>query len=122
MRELAIVSTLLGAIVGLSFLGTLPWEDVMRWGWWMVGAGMALGVPMGFLYHVALRRALKARDVLPARWWWSPIRLNASLTEDERRWVLPWMWAGGVGFVFVTLGLAVVVLGILSAWSSLAEG
>ena len=101
MREILLVLAILGGLVGLALLSQVPWETALRLGWWVTGAGMALGVPTGVVYHVQLYRKLAHRDALPDDWIWRPIRCNDLLAERERGAVLPWFFAGGVGFVIV---------------------
>ena len=73
-----------------------------------LGVGFALGVPTGFWYHVALGRALRPRDQLPARWWLRPTALHGYLLPAERVGVLRWFYAGGIGFVLTAIGCIVL--------------
>ena len=116
MREIALAAFILGSLVGLAFLSSIPWEPALAVSWWITGIGMALGVPTGVLYHVQLYRKLTARNVLPDDWIWRPIRCNALLTDVERVSVMPWFIAGGLGFVIVVLGIIAIAVSLASAW------
>lgn len=76
-------------------------------------AGMLLGLPTGFWYHVRLQACLRRRGELPERWWLRPVALHARLRSEEREQVLPWFYLGGAGFVAVMLGCALVLVGVL---------
>lgn len=106
-----------GAVLAIAALGLLgPLVPVT---WWLVGGaactafGLALGVPTGLWYHVRLRACLRARGELPPRWWVHPVSLHGRLRAHERRGVLGWFVAGGVGFALAMLGCGLVVLGIV---------
>ena len=53
---------------------------------------------------------------MPWRWWVHPVALHSDLRREERERVLPWFFAGGVGFVFVVIGCVVVVAGVGLQW------
>jgi hypothetical protein len=76
------------------------------------GAGLVVGVPTGFWYHVRLRACLSGREELPARWWVRPVALHSRLQDDERSGVLRWFYVGGLGFLMTVLGCALVVVGV----------
>lgn len=119
MREVFLALAIVGGLLSLGLLTTLPWDSAMSLGWWTVGAGMALGVPTGAIYHVALYRTLQPRAALPQGWIWRPLELNACLDPDERWRVMPWCYAGGLGFVLVMLGMLVLMVSLASAWADL---
>ena len=116
MTEAAIV---LGLIVMLIVVGTLvvalPWTTIVFAGAGLIAVGFALGVPTGFYYHVALYKRLAPRGVLPARWYWSPVRYHPLLRDEERVPVLRWFYLGAAGFVLIVLGGAVMALGLMFA-------
>ncbi len=115
------IETLLviGTVLGLTVAGLLgafvPVDMLLYAGGVLTGAGLVIGVPAGFWYHVALYRTLRPRGPVPARWWLHPVPLHAQLLEDERRGVLRWFVAGGLGFCVVVIGFGVTVLGLLAA-------
>ena len=115
MRELALSLLIVVLLFGLALLSWLPWESTLDWGWWTTAAGMILGVPTGVVYHIQLYRALSRRAALPEGWIWRPIQLNAVLTSDERRWVMPWCVVGGFGFLLVAVGLVMIITAIVVA-------
>ena len=108
MRELALVVGIMLGLLGLGALAQLPFELGLHWGLRLTALGLALGVPTGLVYHVALARALSRRGVLPARWYWHPLALHPRLLPGERPRVLLWCGLGAAGFAVTALGLAVL--------------
>lgn len=104
------IETLLVVSIVSILSGTLmlPLEWVLDAAGALLIAGLALGVPTGLWYHVALRRALLRRSPLPARWWLNPPSLHPLLLPDERPGVLRWFYLGGAGFGLTALGCAVL--------------
>jgi hypothetical protein len=76
-------------------------------------AGLALGVPTGFWYHVVLYRAVSAKMSVPRRWWLAPAALHRHLTPAEARRVNPWNRVGGIGFGLCLLGGLGAIAGLL---------
>jgi hypothetical protein len=79
-------------------------------GFWVAVAGLALGVPTGAVYHVALRGALLDADRLPPRWWLHPTALHDDLPDARRTAVLAWCYAGAAGFLVTIAGCALVAI------------
>ena len=95
----------------------VPAEWVVQAGWVCTAAGLLLGVPTGFWYHVKLRACLRRTGELPAGWWLRPVAHHGRLDPEEQPGVLVWFLAGGVGFVLTVLGCAGVAAGVLlQAW------
>lgn len=107
--ELLIVLTL---VVGLVAATIVAWTSLLTAGALAIGAGLLFGVPMGFWYHVVLAKALFAAKAHTPRWWLRPVALHERLDEAGRRRVMPWFYAGAVGFVVTVVGLALFALGI----------
>ncbi len=105
MIETGIVLTVVALLSGVA-LAPMPW--VLNSAAALLAFGFALGVPTGFWYHVALGRALRMHEELPAGWWLRPTSLHGKLQPQDRPQVLRWFYAGGVGFVFTALGCVVL--------------
>ena len=105
MVESAIVVLVVGLLASIALA---PMPVVLGGAAALLAFGFALGVPTGLWYHVALGRALRSREPLPPRWWLRPTALHEKLQPDERRSVLRWFYAGGIGFVFTALGCVVL--------------
>jgi hypothetical protein len=116
MLETLLVLALVFVLAGFGWVVVLfGWEAIAIGGVACAAFGLLVGVPSGFYYHVRLYRALAGRGVLPARWWWSPVRYHRHLRDEERRGVLAWFYLGGAGFLLILLGFVLGFLGLLLA-------
>lgn len=114
MFELLVVLGVVAGLAGGTALITLTsWQILFGTGMILTAAGMLLGVPTGFWYHVRLHRALSPRGVLPKRWWMNPTSFHRELTEAEKPPVMRWFWWGAVGFMMAMTGCALVMAGAL---------
>ncbi|HVP31832.1 MAG TPA: hypothetical protein VMW35_22010 [Myxococcota bacterium] len=114
--EILLMLAVVAVLGAWALLGsTLPVATVLFGGIWLVVAGLALGVPTGAIYHVALWRSLGRAKLLPARWWLHPTSLHDRIPEPDRLHVLAWCYLGAAGFLLTLLGCAVVAIG---AWRS----
>lgn len=77
--------------------------------------GLLVGLSSGLWYHVLLYRALAPRLRMPRRWWLSPARLHAQLTDAERLHIRPWYQVGGLGFALCVAGGVVAIAASLLA-------
>ena len=84
---------------------TLAWCGVAS-----IVAGMALGLPAGVGYHVAMHRGLAASGIRAPKWWWSPVRYHAQLDVRSRDAVMPWFVAGVLGASLAFAGCAILVV------------
>jgi hypothetical protein len=109
MLEVLVVA---GLVLALVLAVTLPWTSLLFAGMSATAIGLVFGVTTGFWYHVALGRTIARRAPLPSRWWLRPVPLHERLDATERRHVLPWFYAGGIGFMVTLAGFALIVLGI----------
>jgi hypothetical protein len=116
MVETLIVVALLVLLAGAGWAALLlPWQVIAATGAVCAALGLLFGVPSGVYYHVQLHAQLAPRGLLPARWWWSPVRFHRHLLEGERGRVMPWFYAGAIGFVLIVLGCGITLFGILLA-------
>ena len=114
MVESLIVFTL---VLGIVLAAVTPWVSLLFVGAVVTAVGLAFGVATGFWYHVALARALSPMNALTPRWWLRPVPLHERLDASGRERVLPWFYAGAVGFVVTIAGMALIALGIAaSVW------
>jgi hypothetical protein len=104
---LGVVGLFVGVVMaaaGLPVL-TLVWTGVA-----VIVAGMAVGLPAGVGYHVAMFRGLVASGVDAPKWWWSPVRYHEQLDDKSRESVMPWFIAGVVGATLAFVGCAILVV------------
>lgn len=109
MIELIVVFAIVAVLCG-TLLAPLPW--VLAAAATCLGLGFAVGVPTGLWYHVALRRELLEGE-LPDRWWLRPTALHDRLGDESRARVMPWFFAGGLGFAFTVAGCLVLAAAAL---------
>lgn len=114
MLELLIVLgslTVIGSVGLLTVVVTPPL--MVEFGIWVLAAGLLMGIPAGWWYHVILYRTLAARMSLPSQWWRKPVDLHPLLTLSEYRRMRPWFVAGAVGFVLCVIGGVAAIAGML---------
>ncbi len=101
----------------LSALGLvaplLASEWVIQAGWLCALAGLLLGVPTGFWYHVRLRASLLRSGRLARHWWLRPSSLHDRLDPEDRPAVMLWFTLGGAGFLVTVLGCVLVGAGVV---------
>jgi hypothetical protein len=117
MASMVEALVVLGVVAALCLLGVmavvLPLETLVFVGVVCVATGIALGVPAGAYYHVKLYRYLAANGGVPRGFIWHPTRYHDALPTQTRRGILPWFFAGALGFLLILLGCALVILGVL---------
>ena len=105
-------------VVAVFVAAITPWQSLLVAGAVTTAIGLTFGVATGFWYHVALWRALIAVRPLPPRWWVRPVSVHDGLDAAGRRRVMPWFYAGAVGFVITVVGLVLLAAGVLGVWRS----
>ncbi len=75
--------------------------------------GLAIGVIVGVLYHIALYRALGPMGILGSGWWWRPTRYHAHLPSAKRGAVMPWFHSGVISMALALAGCALMFASIL---------
>ncbi|HAP38768.1 MAG TPA: hypothetical protein DCQ94_03315 [Nitrospira sp.] len=114
MLELLIVlgSLVLIGLTGLLTVVVTP-PLMVEFGIWVLAAGLLMGIPAGWWYHVMLYRTLAARMPVPPQWWRRPVDLHPLLTLSEYRRMRPWFVAGAVGFILCVIGGVAAIAGML---------
>jgi hypothetical protein len=107
MYELMIVVGLFALLGGVAALALFDITLLIVSGTTIAIFGFLMGVPTGVMYHLRLYQVLHPRNGLDEKWIWNPIAHNERLTEEERGRVMPWCYAGGIGFGFIVLGCLV---------------
>ena len=113
MLETFIVVLLSAGLWGIYTAMNLDPEMLLFGGLWIVGAGFALGLPTGAIYHYVLFQSLRRVDALPARWWLRPTTLHDRIPQGDRIHVLGWCYAGAAGFLLILIGIAITASGAL---------
>ena len=119
MREMLYTALMVAGLLGLGVMASIPWETGLIIGAGVVLFGLLVGVPTGVVYHVQLYRVLAPKGGLPGGWYWRPLQFNAELTEAERQRVMPWCYAGGLGFVIIVLGIVALGVALLATYARL---
>jgi hypothetical protein len=111
MAELGIAFAVVMLFVGIVVaVALVPVMSLVWVGVFTIVGGMALGLPAGVGYHVAMHRGLLASALSAPKWWWSPVRYHAQLTPASRRRVMPWFVAGVAGATLAFAGCAILVV------------
>ena len=111
IEALLVVVSVAALSAGAWAWTSVPAPALLAAGAWLVGGGLAFGLPTGLVYHVALRRSLLAVGALPRRWWLHPLSLHPRLPDDAAPRVLLWCRLGALGCGIAFLGCAVFALG-----------
>ena len=113
LELLLVLATVIGiALIGLVTVAMTP-PLMVELGLWGLAAGLLIGIPTGWWYHVVLYRTLARRMALPRRWWRRPVSLHPSLTPDEYQSVRPWFVAGALGFFLCLAGGVSAISGLV---------
>ena len=113
LESLLVLGTVVAiALIGLVTVAMTP-PLMVELGLCGLAAGLLIGIPTGWWYHVVLYRTLAARMVVPARWWRKPVELHPLLTADEYQGVRPWFVAGALGFLLCLAGGVAAISGLL---------
>ena len=116
MMELGLTIGLLAVLVGgAATVSYVPWYYLFGGGAVMCVVGLVGGVPSGAIYHVVMYRLLRKSGPVPTAFWLRPTDFHVRLTDEERRRVRRWFFAGGAGFALAILGAVLVAIG---AWKS----
>ena len=118
MREFLIAAAILCVLVVAALLFLVRWESLFIVGIVMIAAGIAVGVPTGFVYHVQLYRALRSRNRLARGWVWRPFQHHQHLDRRDKRRVMPWAIVGGVGFFIIVIGQALLAAGLINMYAA----
>ena len=103
------VLTILGVT---TLLIQASFDTVFLVGGLMAAAGLFIGVPAAFVYHLQLYRALKPKGVLAKRWYMKPYALHDQLDPASRLGVLSWFTGEVVGFLLIILGALIWAAGL----------
>jgi len=113
MFESLVVLLLSAGLWGIYIAMNLDPAMLFFIGLWVVGAGFALSVPTGAVYHYTLYRSLRRAGALPARWWLRPTAHHSRIPAADRFHVLAWCYAGAAGFLVILVGIAIAASGAL---------
>lgn len=112
----------LGAIALMMLAGiarAVPFLDLIAAGQSVMLYGAAFGVPLEIVYFTALGVSLAGQR--PVGWYWRPFAHHHLLTRSQRVVVLPFYVLGALSFAVATLGIAIVVVAVVTASASFAD-
>jgi len=118
MREFLIAAAILCVLVVAALLFLVKWESLFVVGILMIVAGMVVGVPTGFVYHVQLYRTLRVKNKIAKGWVWRPFEYHKHLDRGEWRRVMPWAIAGGLGFFVIVIGQALLAAALINMYAA----
>ena len=118
MQEIALVLAIVGVLAAVGFADALPAIELIEGGSELMFGAALVGIPLELLYFAALFAALTSSGVRPRGWYWRSFEHHGLLTASQRRWVLPSFYLGALCFVAITIGIAIVCLGLATLWLS----
>jgi len=113
--ELLWVIAVLLMIGAAAAIEIVPWPIMLEFGNDFMLSSAALGVPLELLYFMALAWTLGYSGVRPPGWYWRSFKHHHLLGPRQRWIVLPLFYAGALSFLAIVLGIAIAVLGMISA-------
>ncbi len=112
MFEAAVAMLMLGYLLLLVLPG-IAWQFTA--GALLTCIGLVGGGAAGFVYHLALRKALVRLGVETRGWLWSPVSRHHALDQRGRREVLPYFRIGAAGFVLCLAGMGMIAAAAVRA-------
>ncbi|MBU6160269.1 MAG: hypothetical protein KGO50_04045 [Myxococcales bacterium] len=114
MIETALASGVVLLLLAVGLVAQLSWDVLLYSGEVTAALGFLLGVPPAVVYHVRLWQELTLAGASTRGIIWNPIRFHDQVPWHRQNRFLPWFYAGGVGFVIVVLGVALMGLAVVS--------
>ena len=114
VQELLWVAGLLLLLVGAALVNLVPWLVLLRIGEVTMLGAAAIGIPLELVYFGLLAYALSGTD-RPDGWYWRSFEHHKLLTRGQRRWVLPWFYAGALSFLVIVIGMLILFLAVVAA-------
>lgn len=116
MQETLWVLGMLLAFAGYAAVRTVPADQLLIAGQYVMLGSAALGVPLELLYFGLLAWALHANHDAPRRWYLRSFEHHFRLRPWQRLWILPPFYAGALAFLGIVLGIAISLLGFSAAF------
>lgn len=112
MKEaLLALGVMLALLLSSWALRVLSLSALFRASWWLIAAGLVVGVPFGLAYHIALFRALRHAEIEMRGWLWNPTRFHHRIPQHARLGIQVPFTLGALGAALCLVGC----LGLLAA-------
>lgn len=116
MIEAAWAFAVLVLLAAVTATVLVPWQSLLEIGQGVMLSASAVGIPLEIVYFALLGLALRVNGGAPQGWYWRSFLHHHLLTPSQRRWVLPWFYAGAFAFLCIGLGIVLVVLAFVAAF------
>lgn len=115
MVELLWAGAIALAIGAFAATSIVPWDVLVESGTAIMYGFAAAALPIELIYFGLLWRALRRNGGPPPGWYWRSFEHHPLLRSSQRRYVLPLFYLGALGFLGITLGIGLVLLGFVAA-------
>lgn len=115
MYELGIAFFVIVLLLGLVAAFQAPWTLLLSASVVLVTIGFLLGIPAAVVYHWRLHAELVRARVDRRGWIWNPFGFHRHVPSGRLSRVVPWGYAGGVGFVLIILGIVALLASLGAA-------
>ena len=114
MQEALWVLGVLLAIGAYAAVRSLPADQLVIAGQFVMLRSAALGVPLEIVYFSLLAWALHANADAPRGWYLRSFEHHFRLRPWQRLWILPPFYAGAVAFLGIVIGIVISLLGFVT--------
>jgi hypothetical protein len=114
MQETLWVLGLLLAVAAYAVATTVPADQLLLAGQFVMLRSAALGVPLEIVYFGLLAWALRVNNDAPRGWYLRSFEHHFRLLPWQRLWILPPFYAGARAFLSIVLGIVISLLGFIS--------
>jgi hypothetical protein len=115
MLEVLWVLGMLLAVGGYAAFCSVPAEQLVIAGQYVMLGSAALGVPLEVVYFGLLAWALHANGDSPQGWYLRSFKHHVRLQAWQRLWILPLFYVGALAFLGIVFGIAISLLGFVAA-------
>ncbi|MEY4578873.1 MAG: hypothetical protein RL701_3576 [Pseudomonadota bacterium] len=116
MQEALWVFGMLLAVGAYAAVRTVPADQLVIAGQYVMLSSAALGVPLEIVYFGLLAWALRANHDSPRGWYLRSFEHHFRLQPWQRLWILPPFYAGALAFLGIVLGIVISLLGFVAVF------
>lgn len=110
MMESAIAGGLILLFMAVGLAQAVPWPELMAAGFRVMMAAAMVGVPLQFLYYLAMWACLRRNASCPAGWYWRAFESHGMLSPVQYWVVVPVFMVGAGAFAVIVLSMGIIVI------------